>query len=100
MLVVQDTNYPTVYTHVDSTQKVAIYHNNGKGTYTPRFYVNNYQPKDKKHTQRSFKSFKTQGEAFAFAESVCSRLSKFDSNNVFAIEKIVKEMKVNEHAIG
>lgn len=99
MFVVQNIKYPAVYTHVNSTQKVAIWHDNKKRTYTPRFYVNNYQPKEKRYPQRSFKSFKTKGEAMAWAEDVCSKLSKYDSHNVFALQRIVKEIKTNAYAI-
>jgi len=53
MFVVQNIKFPTVYTHVDSTQKIAIYHNNKDGKYTTRFYVNNYQPKDKRYPSLS-----------------------------------------------
>lgn len=93
MFVNENIKTPAIYTHVGSTQKVAIYHNNGKGTYTPRFFVDNYKPKDKKHTQRSFTSFRKKGDALAFAEKICSRLSRFNAKDVFAIEKIVKELK-------
>jgi len=99
MFVVQNIKYPAVYTHVNSTQTVAIWHDNKKRTYTPRFYVNNYQPGEKRHPQRSFKSFKTKGEAMSWAEEVCSKLSKHDSFDVFALQRIVKEMKTNAYAI-
>ena len=93
MFVVQNTEYPAVYTHVNSTQKIAIYHGNKDGKYTTRFYVNNYQPKDTLYPQRSFgKSFKTKGEALEFGENMCSRLSKFDSFDVFELERIYKEI--------
>jgi hypothetical protein len=94
MFVVQDIMFPTVYTHVDSTQKIAIYHNNKDGKYTTRFYVDNYQPKDKRHPQRSFgKSFKTMGESLDFGEKICSRLSKFDANDERVLKRIYKETK-------
>ena len=92
MLVVQNKQTPSIYTHVNSTQRVNAYYKRDIKGYVPRFYVYNYKPKDKQYTQRSFKSFKKQGDALAWVEQVCSRLDKYSAGDVFAIERIVKEL--------
>lgn len=60
-----------------SGQKVAIYPNFKKGTYTARFFVDNYvTASGKKHSQRSYvNNHKTAKEAKEFAENMCWYLS-------------------------
>ena len=93
MFIVEDNKSKQIYTHVESTQKVSIYPDYTKHTYTPRFHVHNYKPSTKQHKQRSFKAFKNMTVARNWADEVCSMLSKEDAGDVHAIAKIVKVIK-------
>jgi len=92
MLVVRNERYPSIYTDVGSTQKVSIYINKKDSTYTPRFHVNNYNPTGKKkHGQRSFGKFPNLGEAFKWANSMCSHLTcatAHDANVLKVLNKL------------
>lgn len=93
MFIVEDEKRQQIHTHVESTQKVSIYPRFAKHKYEPRFHVDNYKPKNKRHRQRSFGSFKNMTDAYNWADEVCSMLPKEDVGDVHAIAKIVKVIK-------
>jgi hypothetical protein len=84
------------WTHEESTQKVGIWPDKVNGGYVPRFFVDDYQPKNKKHTQRSYRKFKTAKEAKIFCNEVCSFLTPQTARKEKIITAIVKTLKSNK----
>ena len=84
------------WTHKESTQKVGIYPDKVNGGYVPRFFVDDYQPKKDRHTQRSYRKFKTAKEAKIFCDEVCSFLTPQTARKEKIITAIVKTLKSNK----
>ena len=84
------------WTDKKSTQKIGIWPDKVKGGYVPRFFVDDYQPKLKKHTQRSYSKFKTAKEAKIFCNEVCSFLTPETARKEKIITAIVKTLKNNK----
>ena len=78
----------------ESGQKVGIWPDRQTGGYTPRFFVDDYITKTgKKHSQRSYRKFKTAKEAKAFCDEVCSYLTTQTARKEKIITAIVKTLK-------
>tara|TARA_Y100000114_G_C11477222_1_gene193619 strand:- start:86 stop:415 length:330 start_codon:yes stop_codon:yes gene_type:complete len=73
-----------------SGQKVGIWPDRTNGGYIPRFFVDDYQPKDKKHSQRSYRKFKTAKEAKKFCRDICELLTPETAGKEKIITAIVK----------
>ena len=73
-----------------SGQKVGVWPDRANGGYTPRFFVDDYQPKDKKHSQRSYRKFKTAKEAKIFCNAICELLTPETARKEKIITAIVK----------
>jgi regulator of sigma D len=78
----------------ESGQKVGIWPDRQTGGYTPRFFVHDYITKTgKKHSQRSYRKFKTAKEAKVFCNEVCSYLTPAIAGKEKIITAIVKTLK-------
>jgi len=74
-----------------SGQKVGIWPDRKKGGYVPRFFVDDYVTKTgKKHSQRSYRKFKTAKEAKVFCNTICDFLTVETAGKEKIITAIVK----------
>ena len=78
----------------ESGQKIGIWPDRQTGGYVPRFFVDDYVTKTgKKHSQRSYRKFKTAKEAKAFCNEICSLLTAETAGKEKIITAIVKTLK-------
>ena len=74
-------------------QKVGIWPDRVHGGYVPRFFCDDYITKSgKKHSQRSYRKFKTAKEAKAFCNEICSFLTPETAGKEKIITAIVKTL--------
>ncbi len=88
----QKQAYAQQWTH-ESGQKIGIWPDRKTGGYIPRFFVSDYIPKNKKHSQRSYSKFKTAKEAKAFCNEICNYLTPETAGKEKIITAIVKTLK-------
>jgi len=82
-------------TYTINGQKFNIYPKGTSGFFVLRFYVDDYMPNGKKHTQRAVLSGKNVHELYLFAERICFSLTPYQIRKEKEIMQLKKELKNN-----